>query len=188
MSNTLALETSLPTQQLFRNAAIVILASIVIGFSGQLVIPLPFTPVPIATRNSLILLMAVLLGSRRGSLATFSFLAQAAVGLPVFAGIVGGWHMFLGPTGGYLVGYLVAAFITGFIVEKCKERTLMNAFIALTIGNLIIYLFGAAFLATFVGFKQALLLGVAPFLIGDALKILASLKILEWLRWTKYKR
>ncbi len=178
-AKTFAIETSKPAD-LARDAAIVILASLVIGLFAKVSIPLPFTPVPIGTQNSVILLMAAFLGARRAAAATFAFLAQGAAGFPVFAGGVGGIVKFFGPTGGYLIGYLAAAFLVGYIIEKCKEKTVSKTFFALAAGHAAIYLFGAAYLATFIGFSKALLLGVAPFVVGDLLKIVASLKILNW--------
>lgn len=164
-----------------KDIAISIAASFGIGLLAQLAIPLPFTPVPIATQNSFVLLLAALLGARRGSAAVFAFLAQGAMGFPVFAGGVGGMAKILGPTGGYLMGYLIAAFLVGTLMEKWKERSVCKTFLSLAAGHLTIYLFGAAYLSTFVGFEKALLLGVAPFVIGDLLKIVVSLKIMNWI-------
>lgn len=166
-----------------RDITLVLLASFVISLSGYVSIPLWFTPVPIATQNSVVLLMGALLGSRRGAAATFAFLAQGALGLPVFSNGAFGFHHFFGPTGGYLVGYLIAAFVAGYIAER--RSTILSAIGALTAGNLIIYLCGASYLATFVGLSKAFLLGVAPFLIGDILKSLVALKILHWAGWSK---
>ncbi len=162
---------------LYRDLAIVLLASFLICLSGSISISLWFTPVPIATRNSLILLLAVFLGPRRGSLAVFAFLAQGALGLPVFHNAASGVAPFFGPLGGYLIGYLIAAAVTGYLAEK--KRTLLGTLGALSVGNLIIYTCGAGVLSTFVGPSKALLLGVLPFLLGDVLKTLISLKILQ---------
>lgn len=165
---------------ILRDITISIAASIGIGLLAQLAIPLPFTPVPIATQNSFVLLLGAMLGARRGAAAVFAFLVQGAMGFPVFAGGVGGAAKILGPTGGYLIGYLVAAFLVGALMEKWKERTVSKTFLSLAAGHATIYLFGAAYLSTFLGFEKALLLGVAPFVIGDLLKIVLSLKILNW--------
>lgn len=176
---TLALEK----RTIFKDFALVLAASFLISLSGYLSIPLWFTPVPIATQNSVVLLIAALLGSRRGTLATFAFLAQGAMGLPVFSNGAGGFIHLLGPTGGYLVGYLVAALAVGLIAEK--RRTLKSAVMALLTGNFIIYLLGAGYLATFVGIEKAFWLGVAPFLFGCFLKFLVSLQVLKWAGWSK---
>ncbi len=163
-----------------RDAAIVILASFAIGLFAKITIPLPFTPVPIATQNAVILLIAALLGARRAAAATFAFLAQGAAGFPVFAGGVGGIAKFFGPTGGYLIGYLAAAVLVGYLMERYKEKTVSKTFFALAAGNATICLMGAAYLSTFIGFQKALLLGVTPFVVGDFLKMIASVKILNW--------
>ncbi|PIS03355.1 MAG: biotin transporter BioY [Chlamydiae bacterium CG10_big_fil_rev_8_21_14_0_10_42_34] len=163
-----------------RDFTLVILASFLISLFGQLSIPLWFSPVPIATQSAAVLLVAALLGSRRGAAATFAFLAQGALGLPVFSGGVGGIQCFFGPTGGYLIGYLIASYVVGYLIETYKRP-----FTALSVGNLVIYFFGASYLATFVGFGQALLLGVAPFVLGDLLKMIVSLKLLQKLKTIK---
>ncbi len=169
---TLTLERN-PT----RDFALVLLASFVICLSGQVSIPLWFTPVPLATQNTVILLTAALLGSRRAGAATFAFLAQGALGLPVFSNGKAGIAVLMGPTGGYLIGYLVAAFVVGYLVERRK-----NLIGALAVGNGIIYLCGASYLATFVGVSKAFLLGVAPFVLGDIVKSVVSLKVVGWIR------
>ena len=158
-----------------RDFALVLLASLIICLSGQIAIPLWFTPVPLALQNSTVLLMAALLGARRATAATFLFLAQGALGLPVFSNGHAGFQWILAPTGGYLFGYLLASYIVGTLVDKRK-----SPITALAAGNLTIYLCGASYLATFVGFGKALLLGVAPFVLGDILKTIVSLKVMEY--------
>ncbi len=180
---TLSLETP-KSISILHDITIVILSSILISLFGKIAIPLPFSPIPIATQPTLILLMALFLGRTRAVAAVFAFLAQGAMGLPVFAKGLGGIAILMGPTGGYLIGYLAAAFTIGYIMERCRERTILNAFLAMAAGNTVIYLFGAAYLSTFVGFQKALLLGVAPFIVGDLVKMAAGIKILQWTGWT----
>lgn len=163
---------------LFRDIAFTLFASFLLGLFAYVSIPLPFTPIPIATQPHIVLLLAALLGVRRAGAAVFSFLSQGALGLPVFAGGAAGAAILFGPRGGYLIGYLVAAFVVGWILEK-REKTLGNTAWALIAGNFTIYLFGAGYLATMIGMQKAFFLGVAPFLLGDALKILACMKILQ---------
>lgn len=161
-----------------RDFGIVLLASFVICLSGYVSIPLWFTPVPLALQNSVVLLIAALLGAKRGGAATFAFLAQGAMGLPVFSGGAAGFAILLGPRGGYLLGYLIASFVVGYLAERGKSA--FSTFTVLLIGNGIIYLFGALYLGKFVGMDKAFALGVAPFLIGDLLKLLISFRILRW--------
>jgi biotin transport system substrate-specific component len=179
---SLTLERKTQSLSLVREALVVVGASILIGLFSHISIPLPFTPVPLAVQAQVILFLAVFLGSRRAALATMGFLGQGAMGLPVFAGGKAGLLCLAGPTGGYLLGYLVAAYLTGYIVENLKEKTARKVFLAMSIGNAVIFALGAAWLAKFVGVKAALFLGVAPFLMGDFFKLILAVKGLKALR------
>jgi biotin transport system substrate-specific component len=163
-----------------RDAIIVVLSGLLITLMGQFSIPLPFTPVSISFRFQTILLLSVLLGSKRAVLACSVFLVQGAFGLPVFAGGTSGLVGLLGPSGGYIVGYLIAAFVVGWISEKSKK-----AIPALLAGTLIVYACGSVYLSTFIGIQNAILLGVLPFVFGDLLKTAAVLKILDRMGWQK---
>ena len=180
-ASVLTLETN-QTRSWLRSAGIVVLSSFLIGLFAKVAIPLPFTPVPIATQGCVILILSAFLGSRRASAAVLGFLAQGAAGLPVFAGGVGGMAKLLGPTGGYFFGYLAAAFLVGFLVERMQDRTPMKLLGALAAGNALFFFFGVPYLALFVGFQKAILLGLAPFILGDLIKLAAGVKILEWLQ------
>lgn len=158
-----------------KDVGLVLLASLMICLSGSISIPLWFTPVPLATQSAVILLMSSLLGSKKGFLATLTFLVFGAMGLPVFSAGSIGILTFIGPKGGYIFGYLIASFVTGYLVEKK-----FNPYVFFSLGSFVIYLFGAGYLATFVGVKSALFLGVAPFLFGDFLKIIICTKIFKW--------
>jgi biotin transport system substrate-specific component len=164
-----------------KNTALVLGSSLVLGLFANVAIPLPFTPVPLATQPSIVLLLAVLLGSKRAPLAILSFLAQGAMGLPVFAGGFSGLARLAGPTGGYLLGYLVVAYVVGKLIESRPEKTLLSALASMAIGNGLLFVLGAAWLSTFVGVPKAIMLGIVPFLVGDLLKLFASLKILHWM-------
>src|SRR3989338_11340237 len=176
MYKTLSRGLASPPLSFLKNGAIVLLSSFLIGLLGQVAIPLPFTPIPIVTQCQAILLLSILLGSQRAAAAVALFLMQGAMGLPVFANGAAGLAILMGPRGGYLIGYLVAAYVVGALMERVKERSVMQTFLALCLGNGIVYLLGAAYLSSFLGVKKALLLGVAPFLLGDLLKNIACLK------------
>ncbi len=166
--------TVLEKSSIARDFALVLLGTFVICLSGQLAIPLWFTPIPLTLQNGTVLLVAALLGPRRGTAATFAFLAQGALGLPVFSNGGAGFACFLGPKGGYLIGYLIASALVGYLAERKRPIA------ALAAGNLMIYLCGASYLATFIGLSKAFWLGIAPFVLGDLFKALATLKILAW--------
>jgi biotin transport system substrate-specific component len=166
-----------------KEIAIVLSASVLIALFAPISIPLPFTPVPLATQPQVILFLAALLGSKRGSLAVLTYLFQGCIGLPVFAGGAAGVLCLAGPSGGYLIGYLAAAYVTGLLVERIRERTTMNTFLAMAVGNGVIFVFGVAWLSHFTGIKAAFLLGVFPFLIGDFLKLVIAVRGLKAIRF-----
>jgi len=162
-----------------QHTLVILGSSILLGLFAHLAIPL--SPVPIATQPTLVLLLAVLLGSKRAPAAVAGFLAQGALGFPVFANGMAGIGVLVGPRGGYLFGYLVAAYVVGKIVEAFPNRNLLTAFLAMVVGNLILYILGASWLSTFIGIDKAILLGVVPFLFFDLVKILGCVQILRWI-------
>jgi len=118
-----------------------------------------------------VLFTGAVLGSRRGALALLLYLAEGAVGLPVFAGGAGVTYM-LGPTGGYLVSYPVVAGLVGWLAERGWDRRLVWTAAAMTLGLLVIYAFGVAWLAGFLGdLETALVQGMLIFVPGDLVKI-----------------
>jgi biotin transport system substrate-specific component len=148
------------------------MGSVLISLCASISIKLPFTPVPLALAPHLCLALGVMLGSKRGALAVLAYLLQGVMGLPAFALGASRLLHLLGPRGGYLLGYVAATYVTGYLIEKMQERTAYKTFLALATGNGIIYLLGVSQLSLFIGFKSAVLLGMLPFLLGDALKLL----------------
>ncbi len=146
---------------------LVALTSVFIGLIGQIAVRLPFTPVPIFLQNNAICLAGLLLGRKRGVAAAMLFVAQGAMGLPVFANGGGGLAYLMGPTGGYILGYIFSAYITGYLAER--KRNAISAFNILNIGLLGHYVTGCAYLTAFVGFPQSVVLGCLPFILGDLL-------------------
>ena len=157
------------------DAAAVLGASLVIALCAQIRIPLPFTPVPITGQTFAVLLLPALLGGWRGPAAVAAYLLQGALGLPFFAGGSAGWATLAGPTGGYLVGFFAASVLIPVILGGGVPGPARIA-AALLAGNVAIYLFGIPWLDRFVDghLVTALQLGLTPFLIGDAIKLLAA--------------
>lgn len=155
---------------------IILVSSWVVALSAQVTIPLH--PVPVTGQTFGVLLIGALLGRRRGLLALFAYLAQGAVGLPVFAGGKAGFASFAGPTGGYLIGFLVAALVVGWLSERGWDRRFATTVLAMFAGNVVIYAWGLTWLASFVGWQVALKVGCLPFVPGDLLKILMAALIL----------
>jgi len=123
-------------------------------------------------------MIAALLGSRRAAACLLTYLAEGAVGLPVFAQAKAGLVAFAGPTGGYLVGFVVAAFVVGLLAEMGWDRKFGTTVLAMVIGNIVIYAFGLTWLAHLIGAKSAIAGGLYPFIPGDILKIVLAAALL----------
>ena len=134
-------------------------------------IHVPIGPVPIVLSTLFVLLAGLLLGSRWGSASMALYLLVGAIGIPVFAGGKGGFAHFFGPTGGYLLGYVLAAWITGFISEHSRGLLVPDIF-AVVVGSLAIYSLGipGLKLITQMSWTKTFMVGMVPFLIGDAIK------------------
>ncbi len=165
-----------PRTDLRRDLALAVAGSMLIALLARLEIPLQ--PVPITGQTFGVLLVGALLGSRLGAAATLTYLGWGAIGLPVFAGGSSGVARLVGPTGGYLVGFVVAAFMVGWLSERGWDRRVLTTAMAMLLGTILIYLPGIAWLSRFVGWDRVLQLGLIPFLIGDLLKVaLAALAL-----------
>ncbi len=138
-------------------------------------IPLPFTPVPINLATLSVFLAGGLLGSKGGAISQLVYVFLGAIGLPVFAQFTGGFGILTGPTGGYIIGYVAGAWLTGFVIEKLGQGFYKNI-IAMVAGIAICYTLGTLWfmLSTSTGLVAALVMCVIPFLIGDAIKIAAG--------------
>ena len=146
-------------------------------------ISIPVGPIPIVLQNMFVFLAGLLLGSRWGLASVGVYLLAGACGLPVFAGGMGGIGRIVGPTGGYLIGYLPAVFIIGYLSKKAAARISIDI-IAMICGTIVLYACGVTWLKTLTGmpWPKTLAVGMLPFLIGDVLKIVAAAAIARALR------
>lgn len=172
------LRPSVKRYALLYDAALVIGGSLLIALCARIAIPLPFSPVPITGQTLAVLLVGALLGSRRGSLCLLAYLAEGIAGLPVFAGGKAGLTHLMGPTGGYLVGFVAAAYVTGLLAERGCDRRTGTALLVMLLGNAAIYAFGLLWLTCFVGGERALAVGLLPFVPGDFLKLFLGAMLL----------
>ena len=164
----------------------VVTATLVVGFAlltavaAQWVILLGFTPVPITGQTFAVLLTGAVLGSRAGAASQFLYIALGAIGLPFYAGGSGGWEAATGATAGYLIGFVVAAYVVGLLAERKQDRQFSTSIGAFLTGNLIIYVLGVWWLMyTFDwSLAEGVEKGMAPFLIGDTVKILLAAGLL----------
>jgi biotin transporter BioY len=160
------------------NIAVILGVSWLLALSAQYSIQIPLSPVPITGQTLIVLLSGVILGKKRAAGAVGAYLIQGAAGLPFFTNGRSGLGVLLGPTGGYLAGFLAAAYLVGMLSELRLKRSLWQAATAMIIGNIIIYAFGLVWLAKFVGESQVLQTGLYPFLIGDVLKLSTGLVLI----------
>ncbi|MBD9337785.1 MAG: biotin transporter BioY [Lachnospiraceae bacterium] len=142
---------------------------------GPLSIPLPFSPVPISLTNFAIFLAIFILGMKNGTISFIIYLLLGAVGVPVFSSFRGGLQVLAGPTGGYLIGFIFLALIMGFALDHF-DRKLVPTIIGMIIGMAVCYAFGTVWLAKLLSlsFKEGLMMGVIPYLPGDAAKIIIA--------------
>ena len=168
-------------QSLARQAILVLGGAAFVGLAAQVAIPLPFTPVPLTLQTFAVLLAGAALGSLRGVLAMSLYAVAGIAGVPWFAEGSSGFAM---PSFGYILGFIVAAGIVGRIAERGATLTVWRTAGLMVLGNLVIYAVGVTWLKYAIDstWATALQLGVAPFLIGDVVKIAlaAGLLPLTW--------
>lgn len=166
------------------------LMGVITAAGAYITIPLPFSPVPITGQTFFVLLAGLLLGTRLGALAMVVYVVIGAVGFPVYAGGTGGVGHLIGPTGGYIFGFIAAGAVTGLIARLAvgKGRKLRLALFigAVVAGEVAIYVFGIPWLAAIADLSlvKALSLGLVPFIPGDSIKAVAAVLVSELL-WAR---
>lgn len=153
---------------------LVVVGSVFVALFARISIPLPFTPVPLTGQTFAVLLIGAALGARRGAASLALYTLEGVVGLPVFARGASGLAVLLGPTGGYIIGFIVAAYGIGLLAEHGLDRSWRTALVPFLLGTLIIYVLGVSVLSLYVGLPAALAQGLLPFLIGDLIKLLLA--------------
>ena len=162
-----------------RSLALVVGFSLLTALAAQVVVPLPWTPVPITGQTFAVLLTGALLGSRLGALAMLAYLIEGVAGLPFFAaGGAGLARLLFSPTSGYLLAYPAAAFLVGLLAERGWDRRWLTAAAAMSLGSIVILFGGWAWLTRFTGPTAAWSAGVEPFLLGDLVKIALAAAVL----------
>ncbi|MHC4241004.1 MAG: biotin transporter BioY [Planctomycetota bacterium] len=151
--------------------ALVIGGSLLIALCARITVLLPFSPVPVTAQTFAVLMIGALLGAKRGGLAALAYIIEGALGIPVFA-LGGGFAVLLGPTGGYLIGFIPAAYVTGFLAQKGWDRRIGTTVLAMIFGNIVIYTFGLLGLFRLMGISKTVpAMGLYPFIVGDLVKI-----------------
>jgi len=143
-------------------------------------------PVPVTMQTFVVLLSGALLGARRGALAQITYLLFGLAGFPWFSR-GGGIQYIFSPTFGYIIGFVLAAFLVGFFCQRGWDRNLRTAILAILIGNVVLYIPGLLWLAKFVGVEKILAIGFYPFILGDLVKIFLAGSVLP-MGWKLIKR
>ncbi len=177
-------------QRILRGVVLAFVGSLLVAASAQ--VQVPFWPVPFTGQTFAVLVIGMAYGARLGAATLALYLAQGAIGLPVFAGFAAGPAVLMGPTGGYLVGFVFAAGLIGWLAERGWDRGPLTTALAMLLGNIVIYLPGLAWLTVFLAsakslaygaaFKVSLGAGLTPFLLGDGLKLALAAAVLP-LAW-----
>jgi biotin transport system substrate-specific component len=152
----------------------ILAGSLFIALCAQVKIPLFFSPVPLSLQTLAVMLVAGFLGKSKGTLAVLTYLGQLSMGLPVAAGGVALPLALIGPTGGYLLGFVLQAYLTGWCIENKSRFHPLTLLISLFSISLIQLGTGAIWLGAFVGLKNSLIMGFSPFLPGECLKVIAA--------------
>lgn len=148
--------------------------TLAISLCSQVRVDLPYTPVPITGQTFAVVLWGLLFGSRAAVGAVTAYLAAGALGLPVFAGFAS-LSALWGPTSGYLIGFIPAAWLAGKFRDSGWTQTFVWAWLSAMIASIPIFIFGTGVLSVFVGIEKAVMMGVVPFIVGDVIKsVIAS--------------
>ena len=166
ISNIVKIEAK--EKETFKNILLVLGGVAFLSIMSQVLIPLPYTPVPISLGTFGVALMALLYGRKLGTATILSYVAAGSLGAPIFAGGKAG--SLFSPTGGYILGYIVATIILGYLADRGVTKSYVKTILSLMLSSAIILTLGSLVLSLFVPGKNAFMIGVLPFLPGDALK------------------
>lgn len=158
-----------------RAGLLIVAGSLLLTVSAK--VQVPFWPVPMTMQTFVVMVLGAALGWRLAGATVLAYLAQGAVGLPVFAGGAGLAYL-TGPTGGYLVGFLAGAVVVGWLAERGWDRRMSTSFLAMLAGDAVIFVLGVGYLAALIGLGPAIAAGLVPFLAGEALKIALAMTIM----------
>jgi biotin transport system substrate-specific component len=164
---------AVPRTGLLVDAVLVLAGALFVAAAAQVAIPLPFTPVPITGQTFAVLLVGASYGARLGLLTLVLYWLLGLAGAPFYAEGLSGWETFMGPTGGYLIGFMLAAAVTGFLAERRWDRRFSTSVSAMLTGSVLIYACGLPWLAAEIdaGLQGTLEAGLYPFVVGDVLKL-----------------
>jgi biotin transport system substrate-specific component len=165
----------------WRTATLVVGAALFTAVAAQVRIPLGFTPVPVTGQTFAVLLVGAALGARRAMASQALYWVMAAVGIPVFSDLRGGWDVATGATAGYVVGFVIAAGLVGLLAERGQDRSFATSVPTMLLGSVVIYTTGVLWLSRSLDLpvysaegRDAFSLGLTPFIVGDLLKVVLA--------------
>jgi biotin transport system substrate-specific component len=169
-----------PRTGLLTDVLLVLAGTGLVAVAAQVSIPLPFTPVPITGQTFAAVLVGASLGSVRGFSSLLLYMLLGMAGAPIYSDQTSGMEVISGPTGGYIVGFAIAAALTGYLAERRWDRKVSTAIAAMLTGNVVIYLVGLPWLAVDLGtnLEKTLELGLYPFVAGDVFKLYLAAALL----------
>jgi biotin transport system substrate-specific component len=169
------------TSPALRWITLMVVGSAFLAICAQITVPL--YPVPITMQTFGVLLIGMVFGPRLGAATVAAYLFEGAIGLPVYAGHSGGLPVLFGLTGGYLFGFVIAAWLVGMLAERGWDRNVFTTALAMLLGNIVLYVPGLIWLGGFIGAEGAITGGLLPFILGDLLKIALAAIVLPsaWL-------
>lgn len=177
-----------------RTPALVLGGALLTAAAAQVSIPLGFTPVPITGQTFAVLLISAALGWRMAVSSQALYWVLGATGLPFYAGAKGGWTVATGSTLGYFVGFVVAAAFVGYLAERGQDRSIATSFTVMSAGTIVIYACGVTWLAHFLNVplysgdgKDAFTYGLAPFIVGDLIKMVLAAALTPAAWWAVNK-
>lgn len=144
-------------------------------------VQVPWWPVPFTGQTFAVLVLGMVYGARLGAGTLLLYLAVGGLGLPVYAELSSGWAVLTGTTGGYFIGFVLAAGLVGWLAERGWDRSIWLTALAMVLGNLLIYIPGLLWLGAVVGWDKPILAwGLTPFLLGDAVKLVLAAAVLPY--------
>jgi biotin transport system substrate-specific component len=159
-------------ERIVRGFAVALGGSLLLAVSAK--VQVPFYPVPMTLQTLVVLLLGAALGARLAAASVALYLIEGLAGLPVFAGAIAGPVYMAGPTGGFLVGFLVAAALIGFAADRRWDRSWIRLLASLSLGHAVVFAFGFLWLAQLIGAEKAFAAGVAPFGLATVIKTLLA--------------
>ena len=150
-------------------------------------VSIPLQPVPITLQTLGVMIIGLKFNRKTAFYSVLTYISLGAIGFPVLANFSGGYHIFLGPTGGYLIGCLAAVIVMSNVNEllKPKYKSLICNSLSCLAGTIVIFICGVSWLAIYVGIKQAIIVGILPFIIPGVIKIFLLVTALQYLGYTK---